>query len=561
MRRRLRGTPDPREGARMIERAQEGAMRTWGVIVILGAAQFVMVLDTTVMNVAITDVVADLDTTVAAVQIAITLYTLVMAALMLTGGKLGDILGRRRTFSIGLAIYGVGSLVTALSPNVGVLYVGWSLLEGVGAALVIPAIVALVAANYEGARRALAFGIIGGVAAGGAAAGPLIGGAVTSAASWRWVFAGEVVVIVGILAFQRLIRDLPREGPRPRLDLVGAALSAIGMLLVVYGIVQSGTWGWVRPRTPPTVGGKEITPLGLSPVLFVIAGGVAVLIGFAAWERRRIARGQAPIADPSLLRIAPLRAGLGSVTIQQVCALGLLFVIPLYLQTVLGKSAFETGVELLPFTIVMLVASFGGPKLAAVISPKRLIRAGMLAMGAGAIGLAATVSPELDSTAFAAWLGVAGLGLGLLASQIGNVNMSSVDRSRSSEVGGLQGTAQNLGGSIGTALIGAVLLGGLVGSFQQQISDNPAIPPDVRDSVAEATEEGIDFVQSDQARAALEDAGLGTAEVEAIVADYEDAQITALKLAMLTAAALAFLGLLFTRRLPVALLGRDPPAA
>jgi Na+/melibiose symporter-like transporter len=333
------------------------------------------------------------------------------------------------------------------------------------------------------------------------------------------------------------------------------------MLLVVYGIVQSGTWGWVRPRTPPTVGGEEITPLGLSPVLFVIAGGLAVLVAFAAWERRRIARGQAPIADPSLLRIAPLRAGLGSVTIQQVCALGLLFVIPLYLQTVLGKSAFETGVELLPFTIVMLVASFGGPKLAAAISPKRLIQAGMLAMGIGAIGLAATVSPELNSTAFAAWLGVVGLGLGLLASQIGNVNMSSVDRSRSSEVGGLQGTAQNLGGSIGTALIGAVLLGGLVGSFQQQISANPAIPPDVRDEVAGATEEGIDFVPSDQARAALEDAGLGAAEVDAIVADYQDAQITALKLAMLTAAALAFLGLLFTRRLPVALLGRDPPPA
>jgi MFS family permease len=536
------------------------AVRTWGIIVILGAAQFVMVLDTTVMNVAISDVVADLDTTVAAVQIAITLYTLVMAALMLTGGKLGDIIGRRLTFTIGLAIYGVGSLLTALSPNVTVLYIGWSFLEGVGAALVMPAIVALVAANYEGAKRALAFGIIGGVAAGGAAAGPLIGGAVTSAASWRWVFAGEVVIIALILMFTWLIRDLPREGPRPRLDLVGAGLSAVGMVLVVYAIVQSGTWGWVRPKSPPTIGGEEITPLGLSPVLFVIAAGLIVLYGFARWEQRRLARGQAPIVDPGLLRIDALRSGLASVTAQQAFALGLLFVIPLYLQTVLGKDAFDTGVVLLPFTIAMLVTSFSGPKLGAVVAPKRLIQAGMVAMAAGGIGLAATVSPELDSTPFAVWLAVAGLGLGLLASQIGNVNMSSVDRSRSSEVGGLQGTAQNLGGSIGTALIGAILLGALIGSFQVRIQDNPAIPAETRAAVTQATEEGIDFVPSAEVARILEDSGLPPAEVAAIVDGYEEAQLDALKLAMLTAAALALLGLLFTRRLPVALLGRDAPA-
>jgi len=535
-------------------------VRTWGVIVVLGAAQFVMVLDTTVMNVAISDVVADLNTSVASVQVAITLYTLVMAALMLTGGKLGDILGRRRTFAIGLAIYGVGSLVTALSQDIGTLIIGWSLLEGIGAAMVMPAIVALVAANYEGAQRALAFGIIGGVAAGGAAAGPLIGGAVTDAASWRLVFAGESVVIVGILALTWMIHDLPREGARPRLDLVGAALSAFGMILVVYGILQSGTWGWLRPRNPPTIGGHEITPLGFSPVPFVIAAGVLVLFAFGRWERRQLERGREPIVDPALLRIPRLRAGLSSIMVQQAFALGVLFVIPLYLQIVLGKSAFETGVELLPFTIVMLVTSFTGPKLAAVISPKRLIQAGMLAMGIGGLGLVATVSPTLDSTAFAAWLGVVGFGLGLLASQIGNVNMSSVDRSQSSEVGGLQGTAQNLGGSIGTALIGAILLGGLVGSFQQDIAENPALPVDVREGVAKATEEGIDFVPSAQVREDLSAAGLPGAEVDEIVDDYEVAQIRALKLALLAAAALSLIGLAFTRRLPTELLGRDVPA-
>ncbi len=536
-------------------------MRTWGVIVVLGAAQFIMVLDTTVMNVAISDVVADLDTTVANVQLAITLYTLVMAALMLTGGKLGDIIGRRRTFTIGLAIYGVGSLVTGLSPNIGVLLIGWSLLEGIGASLVMPAIVALVAANYQGARRALAFGIIGGVAAGGAAAGPLIGGAVTSAATWRLVFIGETVIIVGILALTWMIRDLPREGARPRLDLAGAGMSALGMLLVVYGILQSGTWGWLRPSNPPEIGGVEMTPFGLSPVPFVIAAGLIVLVVFGRWEQRRIARGEAPIVDPSLLKIPRLRAGLSSIMVQQAFALGVLFVIPLYLQTVLGKSAFETGVQLLPFTIAMLATSFTAPKLAAFITPKRLIQAGMLAMAIGGFGLVGTVSPQLDSTTFAAWLGVVGLGLGLLASQIGNVNMSSVDRSRSSEVGGLQGTAQNLGGSIGTALIGAILLGALVSSFQRDVAENEAIPIEVRADLAEATSQGIDFVPSATVREGIQGAGIDADTTDEIVGEYEDAQIIGLKVALLTAAALALLGLLFTRRLPTELLGKEsgPP--
>jgi EmrB/QacA subfamily drug resistance transporter len=545
-------------------------MKTWGAIVVLGAAQFIMVLDTTVMNVAISDVVSDLNTTVASVQLAITLYTLVMAALMLTGGKLGDIIGRRRTFTIGLAIYGVGSLVTGLSPNIGVLLIGWSLLEGIGASLVMPAIVALVAANYEGARRALAFGIIGGVAAGGAAAGPLIGGAVTSAASWRLVFIGETVIIVGILTLTWMIKDLPREGARPRLDLVGAGLSALGMILVVYGILQSGTWGWLRPNNPPEIGGVELTPFGLSPVPFVIAAGVIVLAIFSRWEQRRLARGEEPIVDPGLLRIPGLRAGLSSIMVQQAFALGVLFVIPLYLQTVLGKSAFETGVQLLPFTISMLATSFTAPKLAAFISPRRLIQAGMIAMAIGGFGLVGTVSTDLDSTAFAAWLAVVGLGLGLLASQIGNVNMSSVDRSRSSEVGGLQGTAQNLGGSIGTALIGAILLGALLSSFQQDVAQNDAIPVDVREELAQATDQGIDFVPSATVQESLTSAGLKEATVVEVVNEYEDAQIVGLKIALLTAAALALLGLLFTRQLPTELLGKDsdppmegadPPAA
>ena len=230
-------------------------MRKWIPILILGAAQFVMVLDSSVMNVSISQIVADLDTTIQGVQLAITAYTLVMAAFMLVGAKLGDILGRNQAFAIGLAVYGLGSLTTSLSPNLAVLLVGWSLIEGLGAVLVIPAIAALIAANYEGKNRALAYGIIGGAAGAAIAAGPLIGGWVTTTLSWRVVFAGETVIVIVILLSRRFLESAPRAERRPRLDFVGAVLSAVGLGLAVFGILKSSEWGWIEPLGALTIGG------------------------------------------------------------------------------------------------------------------------------------------------------------------------------------------------------------------------------------------------------------------------------------------------------------------
>src|SRR5436189_524901 len=267
----------------------------------LASAQFVMVLDSSVMNVAISQIVKDLDTTIQGVQTAITLYTLVMAAFMLLGAKLGDILGVNRAFAIGLAIYGVGSLATALSPNLAVLLVGWSGVEGFGAVLVIPAIAALTAASYEGRERALAYALLGGVAAIAVAAGPLIGGWVTTNASWRYVFAGETVVVIAILLVRGQIARAPGPERRPRLDIVGVALSSSGLGLAVFAILRSSVWGFVQPRTPPTVSGTEITPLGFSPVPFMVLGGLALLWAFSAWEQRCARLGRDQLLDTALL--------------------------------------------------------------------------------------------------------------------------------------------------------------------------------------------------------------------------------------------------------------------
>src|SRR3954468_14052979 len=292
-------------------------VRKWFPLVILAAAQFVMVLDSSVMNVSISQIVDDLDTTIQGVQLAITAYTLVMAAFMLVGAQLGAIYGRDRIFAIGLAVYGLGSLTTALSPNLGVLLFGWSLIEGLGAVMVIPAIAALVVSNYEGKDRAFAYGMLGGVAGAAIAVGPLIGGWVTTEYSWRYVFVGEVVVVIGILLVRRIMRPAPLSETRPKLDYVGAALSAAGLGLIVFAILQSSKWGWIEPAGALTIGGDAIKPFGFSVVPFLILAGFGILALFTLWENRRERRGEDVLLDRAMLRIVHLRAGLTTLTMQQ----------------------------------------------------------------------------------------------------------------------------------------------------------------------------------------------------------------------------------------------------
>ena len=460
----------------------------------LASAQFVMVLDTSVMNVAISQIVEDLDTTIQGVQTAITMYTLVMAAFMLLGAKLGDILGRNRGFAIGLAIYGAGSLTTALSPNLAVLLIGWSGVEGFGAVLVIPAIAALTAASYEGRERALAYALLGGVAAVAIAAGPLIGGWVTTEFSWRYVFASETVVVILLLLLRGRIPRAAAADRRPRLDLVGVALSASGLGLIVFAILRSSVWGFVQPRTPPTINGTEITPLGFSPVPFLVLGGLALVGAFFVWEQRRARLGRDQLLDPTLLRVAQLRAGLSSLLGQQLVLMGTFFVLPVYLQVVLGFDAFETGKRLLPLSGAMLVFALLGPRMAARRSPRTVAQLGLIAVSIGAIVMLATLDVTLNDTGFKIALAIIGAGGGLLASQLGNIIMSSVAPAKSSEGGGLQGTAQNLGSSLGTAIIGAVLLASLATGFSQRISNNPDIPAAARETIVANTEGGIDIV-------------------------------------------------------------------
>jgi EmrB/QacA subfamily drug resistance transporter len=515
------------------------------VLTVLAASQFLMVLDAAVMNVSISQLVADFDTTVTTIQGVITLYALVMAALFMTGGKLGDILGRRRAFVIGHVIYGAGSLLTALSWSVASLTLGWSIIEGIGAAIVLPALAALVAGNFDGKERAAAYGVLGGVSGAAIAVGPILGGWLTTELTWRLVFAGEVVIATGIvLATPRLVRDAPREGPIPRLDWVGSILSALGLGLIVFGVLNASRWGWIAPSNSP------VEPFGFSVAPFVVAAGGVLLAAFRAWERREEERQRSPLMHFALLARPVLRSGLVMFLGQNLVLMGVFFAIPLYLQVVQGYDALQTGVRMLPTSVTLLVMAVVGARLATRFSPRSIVRAGFVFLLAAVAFLLGTIEPEIDTADFNVAMAVLGVGMGLVVSQLGNVVQSAVDESDRSEAGGLQYTAQQLGSSLGTALIGAIVITGLATAFTTNVAADPRVSQATRDQVSVRLEADLSFVDAASVQQAAEAADIPPAEATAIVEGYSDAQLQALKLGLLACGFVVLASLLATRNLP-----------
>ncbi len=525
-------------------------MKKWTVVGLLAIAQFVMVLDSTVMNVSIAEVVKDLGTTVSGLQAAITFYTLTMAALMLTGGKLGDKWGRLTAFKIGAVVYGIGSLITALSPNLGVLMLGWSVIEGLGAVLIIPAIASLVAYNYTGKARVTAFAIIGGVSGAAAAAGPLIGGFVTTYFTWRYVFAAETLIVIILLLLANNIKDPGKPKEKITIDLPSVLLSAGGMFLLVFGLLQSKTWGWIQPLAKPVINGQEIAPFGISIVAYLIVAGLLVLWFFYVRQDDLEKKGKQALLKVSMLSIKVLRAGLGVLASQYLITAAVFFAIPIYLQMVLGLDALQTGIKIFPLSVSLILASVIGSRLANKYPPKKIIRLGQLALVVGSMLLFAGIEPDLAGPIFAAGMFVVGAGLGLLASQLGNVNMSAVSDKEANEAGGLQGTAQNLGSSLGTALIGSILIFYLSSSFVTAVNQNPAIPQEAKQAVSELSQKGIEIVPASQVEQVALDSGLTEEEATELSQTYSESQIESLQQSMFFVVLFAILSFILSRNIP-----------
>jgi MFS family permease len=513
------------------------------VLFTLASGQFLMTLDSSVMNVSIATVAKDVGTTVTGIQGAITAYTLVMAALMITGAKIGAIIGRKRAFAIGCVIYGCGSFTTSIAQSLPVLLFGWSFLEGVGAALIMPAIVALVAGNFAAERRPAAYGLVAAAGAVAVAVGPLIGGFCTTYFSWRWVFAGEVVVVIAILLLTRRIADAPVE-ERPQLDVVGAVLSALGLGLLVFGVLRSAEWGWIQPKT----GGPSWA--GLSPTIWLIIGGIFVIWLFFRWQARRESHGQEPLVRTAMLRNKQLTGGLTMFFFQFLVQAGFFFVVPLFLSVALGLSAIDTGIRLLPLSVTLLAAAIGIPKLFPQVSPRLVVRLGLLSLLAGTVVLLGALDPDAGAEIVFVPMLLVGLGIGALASQLGAVTVSAVPDDQSPEVGGVQNTMTNLGASLGTALAGSLLIATLTSSFLTNVEQSQAIPASAKQQAQVELAGGIPFISDADLEAALEEAGATSETTDAAVEANADARLDGLRSALAILAVLAVLALFLAQSIP-----------
>ncbi len=412
------------------------------VLAPLALAQFICSFAGSNMNVMINDISEDLDTTVQGVQIAITIFLLVMAALMIPGGKLTDRYGRKRCFIVGLVIYGVGALLSAAAPSLGVLILGNSILEGVGTALLIPPVYILTTLLFTDlTSRARAFGVISAAGGIGAAAGPLIGGLISSAISWRAAFVFQALIIAVIVLLSRKIHDpLPPE-PSRSFDTSGAILSAVGLVLLVTGILAADNNLWL--------------------MLALMLAGAAVLALFFVLVRRKERAGQEPLLSTSLFRSRTSNLGLVTQNAQWLVLMGVSFVVPAYLQVVRGNNSFETGIIFTAATVGLLVSSLAAERLAKRRPQRTLILVGFITTTAGIALLLIMVSRSTTPWAFAPGLLLIGLGLGAMLTPSVNIVQSSFPDAQQGEISGLSRSVSNLGSSLGAAVAGTILVAGI----------------------------------------------------------------------------------------------------
>ncbi len=516
----------------------------------LAMAQFLASYDTSSMNVAISNIVADLDTTVTGVQSAISLFTLVMAALMIPGSKLTDIVGRKTCFVWGIAIYGTGALITSLSPSLGVMIVGWSFLEGIGSALMIPPVYILTTVSYPDIKsRARAFAVISAMAGLGSATGPLIGGLITTAFTWRLSFAMEVMVCLVIIYFSRRIPKSAIPSPRPSLDVWGTVLSGAGLVAIVLGVLLAGDYGWILARQAFSLFGSVVLPQGgVSPVVIFIAVGAVLLLLFYLHIRSMEKKNRTPLLSTRLFHNRTSNLGLVTQNIQWLIMLGTFFVISVYLQVSRELTAVQTGLVLTAVTAGLLLTSAKASALARKFTQKNLIAAGFIAT-IGGMALNLVLVPAFPSLlAFIPGLFLIGSGIGIMLTASVNVVQSSVPEKDQGEISGLSRSVSNLGSSLGVSIAGAILISSLFSLTTSLTESSTVLNQQQKQSIADALEENVNTLSDTQIRSVLQ--GQPQEVVDEVVKINAEARNRALARAQIGMIIIGLLGLLAALLLP-----------
>ena len=490
--------------------APEKASGSSRLAILLAMAMFVLVVDTSLMNVSISAVVRDLDTTVSGVQSAIALEALVSAAFILIGSKVGDLIGRKRAYVLGLLGYAVGALAMTLAQGLTAIIVFWALVGGIGASLLLPAMQSLIHGNFDGAAQRKAYALVGAAAAIAAAVGPLLGGFITTFLSWRVGFLLEVVIIGVVLSGIRLVRDAPYTGPRD-VDLIGAVLSVLGMGGIVLGILV-----WQE-------GGESVAAL-------LVVGAIA-MAALVFWLTRRKRQGKPTLLDPDLFKSKHFRLGITQQTLQQIALGGTMIALPIYLQMVLEYNALLSGLSIAPLSLSMFGMALLAGRRAGTRRPSSIIRLGFGLLTVGML-LLLPIVPRADS----GWwllvpLLIAGSGLGLLVSQLNNYTLAPISDERVSEAAGVNSAGGSFGLSFGLAFAGAIMLATLSITFTDMAENSTVLPPAQKQQVAQALEDDAELLSNTQLEQQLE--GQPEQIQDEIIRINTDARPLALQVALL----------------------------
>jgi EmrB/QacA subfamily drug resistance transporter len=494
--------------------------------ILLAMAMFVLVVDTSLMNVSISAVVRDLDTTVSGVQSAIALEALVSAAFILIGSKVGDLIGRKRAYVLGLLGYAVGALAMTLAQGLTAIIIFWAVVGGIGASLLLPSMQSLIHGNFDGAAQRKAYALVGAAAAIAAAVGPLLGGFITTYLSWRVGFLLEVLIIAIVLLNIRLVRDAPYTGPR-EVDLVGAVLSVLGMGGIVLSILV-----WQE-------GGESVIAL--------LAIGAIAMAALVFWLSRRKRQGKPTLLDPDLFKSKHFRLGITQQTLQQIALGGTMIALPIYLQMVLEYNALLSGLSIAPLSLSMFGVALLAGRRAGTRRPSSIIRLGFALLTVGML-LLLPIVPRADS----GWwllvpLLIAGSGLGLLVSQLNNYTLAPISEERVSEAAGVNSAGGSFGLSFGLAFAGAIMLATLSITFTDMAENSTVLSPAQQQQVAQALENDAELLSNTQLEQQLK--GQPEQIQDEIIRINTDARPLALQVALLVPILASLVGLVNSFRM------------
>jgi EmrB/QacA subfamily drug resistance transporter len=464
---------------------KESFFRKWGIVFVLSLALMIILIDATLLNVSLSKIIQDLNTDIQKLQWVITAYSLTLAALTIAGGRMGDLFGRKKMFITGAFLFAIGSFIASISQNVGTMIVGESIIEGVGAALMMPATASLLVSKYKGRDRGIAFGIWGGVAAASTAIGPILGGWLTTNYSWRWGFRINVFVAALLILGSKFITEYRDKSEKPKLDLPGVMLSSVGLFSLVFGIIESSTYGWIKAKEAFNFWGQTYDFGGYSVSLYALILGAIFLALFALWEKRQEARGNTPLVSLHLFKNKQFLSGMATTGIMSLGQSGLIFSIPVFMQAVRGENAFRTGLSLLPMSVMALVSAPIGGALSHKVAPKRLIQAGLTLNFLGYLLLYRNLNVNSVALDFAPALALMGMGMGLTMASISNITLSAVSPEQSGEASGVNNTFRQIGGTLGTAVIGAVLISSISANLSDGVKNSSVIPEKAKGAIAE----------------------------------------------------------------------------